>query len=175
MSDYASLWDLLDKYKAELPGKNDQEKKDYINDIRTKLESLPKLSQRSDEDRRLGCQIAVDTSTALVQIAIAVIVAIGGFITYAIDHHWNGWSIGFLVLAALFSLASMISGFTFVSCIYKRGEGRDNPNGIPWSTEALKGFINFQAYFGIVSLLSFATAIFLSYERSSALDAFICL
>lgn len=174
MANYEQLMDILKKYKQELPGSNDQEKDSYLEMIKAKLSSTNKKREITNEDKKLACQIAVDTSKSLVQVAIAVIVAIGGFITYGFDNNWRGTSIVFLVIAAFLTFGSMIFGFTFISKIYKQGEGRIN-NTIQWSTESVKTYINLQAYLGIAALIAFGLAIYFSLNNFDLVDPFICL
>ena len=147
--------EILRKHKDELPFDTEEKKDRYIGHFK-------RLISRDKEDRRLASQIAVDASKTFVQIAVAVFVAIGGFIQFAFKNGWQSCSIVCLVISGILTFVSLCSGFIVISKSYKRGDGRIEPNQIAWSTEYLKDSINVQAMTGVLAILAFAVAIALS-------------
>jgi ascorbate-specific PTS system EIIC-type component UlaA len=122
---------------------------------------LKPMSKRTAEDRREAVKISVDAAKSLIQIAVAVFVAIGGFIQYSFNggFGWLSLPVAFFALAATLVFSSMCAGFCAVSRAYKRAEGREGANDYAWSTLPLKNALNWQAHLGLLGLLAFAAAI----------------
>ena len=148
----------LEDHKDELPGATESEKERYFQNLSDKIR---RLITSGDEDRRLATQIAVDASKTFVQIAIAVFVAIGGFFQFGFKNNLDFWPVLCLSIAAFLTFLSMCFGFLVISDAYKRGDGRKDTGQSAWSTEALRGSINWQARTGVAALLVFALAIIL--------------
>ena len=111
----------------------------------------------------LAVSMAVDASKALVSIAIAFFVAMGGFIQFAISHDlkWNSTPVIFLAVAALLALISMIFGFNAIGNAFRRGEGRIDAEGPAWTTTPLKAYLTRQSYAGLGAMAAFGLALFL--------------
>src|SRR5439155_21166551 len=95
-----------------------------------------------------------------VQIAIAFIVAIVGFAQFSFQNSPNTLKLSLSVAGGL-AFISMCCGFLVIGKAYKRGDGREHPEDIPWSTTTIRWPINIQALTGVLSLVCFATALLL--------------
>jgi len=149
---------LLKAHKDELPGGDESEKERNLQELSDKIQ---RVIARSDEDRRLATQIAVDASKTFVQIAIALFVAIGGFFQFGFKNNLDFWPVLCLSIAAFSTFLSMCFGFLVISDAYKRGDGRKDIDHPAWSTAVLRKSINRQAWIGVAALLVFALAIIL--------------
>jgi len=150
---------IVENNKAALPLPSDQAREDYVSEFK---KILSQIGQRSPEDYRQAATMAVDASKSLLQIAIAVFVAMGGFMQFASNAglDWDSLPVIFFAIAAALAFVSMCAGFFAIGDAFKRGEGRigqQDPN--PWSTKKLKNKLMFQSSVGVLALLSFATAI----------------
>jgi hypothetical protein len=131
------------------------------NDIDYMIEKFKKLTARSSDDRKEAAKIAVDASKTLIAIAVAVFVAMGGFIQFARNSglEWSDRPIILFGVAAVFVLVSMMYGFVAIGSTYKRAEGREQEGGTPWSTRAIAPKLNWQSYIGLAALGVFALGI----------------
>jgi hypothetical protein len=156
MANFETILDLLKTHKNDLPIHDATERDNYVNEITNEIN---KLIQRDKDDLRLATQIAVDTSKMFIKIAIAVFVAIGGFIQFAYKNSPGSLPLMCLYAAGALTFFSMVSGFVVISRAYKRGDGRIKPKELPWYTKDLSGPINVQAWLGVLAMLAFAIAI----------------
>jgi hypothetical protein len=156
-SRYSEGLALLERHKDELPAGDEAEKARYVSDFRKALEWL---NERQPEDFRLAATMAVDGAKILLSVAIAVFVAIGGFIQYGITHglQWRSPPIIILGIAELFAFLSMLFGLNAIGRAFKRGEGRVAKGETAWSTEWLRPLLQWQSYMGLATLITFAAA-----------------
>lgn len=150
---------IVDDHKSQLPLSTNQKKDAYVKRFK---EILKQIADRSPEDYRQAATMAVDASKSLLQIAIAVFIAMGGFMQFGVKSglDWDSLPIILFAIAAGFSFLSMCAGFIAIGRAFKRGEGRedkDAPN--PWSTEKLKSLLGSQSLLGVGALIAFAAAI----------------
>jgi len=167
---------LLDTNANSLVLGAGETKEQYVASI---LEAIEKAELRDNDNKRAATLIAVDAVKAFVQIAIALVIAIVGFVQFSY-HSVSLLLLDWLGVAAGLSFLSMVAGFIVISKAYKRGDGRAvKPNGqlvaqsSPWSTETLSRPINFQAGFGVVALLIFAGALAYFNVRGGNPDRFV--
>jgi hypothetical protein len=166
---YAAALTTLDRHRDELGTTADARDK-YLLEIRKAFEWL---NDRQPEDFRLAATMAVDSAKSLLSIAIAVFVALGGFIQYGLSHdlHWWSASIIFLGAGEILAVLSMVFGFNAIGKAFKRGEGREAIGQIAWSTEPLRSFLQWQSYLGLGTLVAFGFAI-IFWQPSSTPVAF---
>lgn len=164
MTELDQVLNVIKGHKDELPGASEAEKEEYLQNLSHKIRGL---FLRTDEDRRVATQMAVDASKTFVQIAIAVFVAIGGFFQFGFKNNWSNLPVLCLGIAAGLTFMSICFGFLVISDAYKRGDGRKGTIQPAWSTEALRGWINWQALTGVVALVVFALAIILQNPATS--------
>lgn len=151
---------IVDRHREDLELPSESAKSEYATKFRERMEAF---CNRSNDDFRHSVTIAVDAAKSFVQIAIAVIVAIGGFVQFGIKSGLEVLSAPVLILAlaAILVFLSMCFGMTAIGKAFQRGEGRIDPEKPPWSTEALKFQLNWQAVLGVLGLVAFASAIIL--------------
>jgi hypothetical protein len=153
MTDWNHAIALLEKHKQELPLASDEAKEEYLSEIR-------KGTEREKDDHKAATQIAVDAAKTFVQIAIAFIVATVGFAQFSFRSSPSLVRYA-LLLAGFTAFVSMCFGFIVISRAYKRGDGREASNQVPWSTSSIKSPINLQAITGLLSLVFFLSALLL--------------
>jgi len=169
-SRYSDGLALLEKHKDELLLGDEAEKTRYVSDFRKAVEWL---NERQPEDFRLAATMAVDGAKILSSLAIAIFVAIGGFIQYGITHglHWGSTPIIILGVAGSFAFLSMLFGLNVVGRAFKRGEGREAKDQTAWSTEWLRPFLQWQSYMGLATLIAF-TAAMIAWKPSTSQGTF---
>ena len=151
--------DIVEKHKSELPLSTDQDKEAYVQRLKKIIEQI---ADRGPEDFRQAATMAIDASKSLLQIAIAVFIAMGGFMQFAFKANldWDSLPIILFSVAAGLSFLSMCAGFFAVGNSFKRGEGRIDKNAPnPWSTAELKPYLLSQSLLGMFALLAFAAGI----------------
>ena len=124
-------------------------------------EARKRLGERTPDDRREAGKLAVEAAKMFVTIGVAGFAVIGGFVQFARNagFEWTSWPVLLFAASASLVLISMTHGFLAMSRTYKRADGRLDPAGLPWSTDAIRTPLNRQALFGLLSLLTFAGAI----------------
>jgi hypothetical protein len=155
MADWKPLLDLLQKNEAALSFGTGDERSAYVAEMTKEIE---KAQLRENDNKRAATLIAVDAAKTFVQIAIALIVAIVGFIQFSY-RNVAGWLLLWLALAAFLAFVSMCAGFIVISRAYKKGDGRITSTDAPWSTTFLRIPINVQAIAGVIALITFASAL----------------
>jgi hypothetical protein len=160
-NDYAIALKYLDDNKAAaLPALVDADRVRVLAELRDIVE---RLYERKPEDLRAAVSMAVDAAKTLVTIAIAFFVAIGGFIVQYVGTHDSIWSatLWLLVLAALAGIASMIAGFFAIGQAFKNAQGISLATATRpmWSTEPMKGYLDFQSFAGLAGLVLFGFAV----------------
>src|SRR3954447_12437159 len=111
---------LLDQHSQSLALDEGEDKARYVASI---LEAIDKAELRDNDNKRAAALIAVDAAKAFVQVAIALVIAIVGFIQFSyrsVSLPLLGW----LGIAAGLAFLSMVAGFIVISKAYKRGDGR---------------------------------------------------
>jgi hypothetical protein len=162
--DWEPLITLLNEKHAELPG-DEPTRVAYLNKIKAEI---ARAQLRDNDNKRAATLIAVDAAKTFVTIAIALFVAIVGFLQFTY-HNVSAEILLGLATAATLALVSMIAGFTVIARAYKNADDRVKPKKskrgtpdikwLPWSTEYLSGPINLQALTGLAALLAFAVAL----------------
>ena len=111
-------------------------------------------------------QIAIDAAKSLIAIGIAFFAAIGAFIVQFATSHSSviAIPIGFLALAGLLAVISMIAGFYAIGDAYNRAENPGSttaggPSTPAWSTVPLRTPLNVQSLAGLAALCCFGVAI----------------
>jgi hypothetical protein len=131
-----------------------------VNEIR---DIVTRLYDRKPEDLRAAVTMAVDAAKTLTTISIAFFVALGGFmVQYANTHDSiRSASFVFLVLAAVFAVASMISGFYATGAAFKNAQGLPPATATTemWSTVPLKMPLTIQSWAGLAGLILFAASL----------------
>lgn len=122
------------------------------------IEQLLSFNKRTIEDFREAAKMAADHSKMFMQIAVAGLGALLAFtqldLRSLLDPSSGRFYIG--LLASLLFVASIYWGAIATSKIWKQGQGKINPDGIPWHTDHVKGPLNFQAIVGLAALVFFA-------------------
>ena len=153
MPDWNRLETFLTTEDAKRLAGTDYEK--FVSEI-TDAIAVAKL--RENDNKRAATLIAVDAAKSFVQIAIALVVAILGFVQFS----YRNVGVGILIAlagAAFLAFVSMCAGFVVISKAYKRGDGRVATPASPWGTESLRSAINTQAIAGLLALFAFAVAL----------------
>jgi hypothetical protein len=140
-------------------------------------EATARLVGRSPEDRREAAKIAVETVKLFFTISTAVLVVIGAFVQFARTNGvpWVSLVMGVFFFAALCLGCSMIAGFNAISRIYRRADGRLEPNETAWSTEAVKRYLGWQGKFGLASLGALVAALAIWGSTASAVTPAIAI
>jgi hypothetical protein len=155
MVDWKPVTDLLDS-DATIPGMEEAKKRaEYVTAMKAAIEAA---KARDNDNKRAATLIAVDAAKTFVQIAIALVVAILGFIQFSY-RNVTGSLLVMLAIAAILAFVSMCAGFIVISKVYKKGDGRIPSPDVPWSTYDVKNPINVQAITGVVALAVFASAL----------------
>lgn len=150
---------IVDDNKSQLPLSTDQDKEDYVKRFK---EIMKQVADRGPEDYRQAATMAVDASKSLLQIAIAVFIAMGGFMQFGFKSglDWDSLPIILFAVAGGLAFLSMCAGFFAIGDAFKRGEGRVDKNAPnPWSTAKLKSWLESQSFLGVCALIAFAAAI----------------
>lgn len=131
---------------------------------------------RGEDDRREAAKMAVDASKSLGQIAIAVLVALGGFLQYALSSglERDAPPVVLLYLAGGLTFVSMCLGFVALGRTYRRGEGRDAPKEPAWSTLPVRKLLGFQAILGVLGLALFVAST-VSWKTGQPADSSLLL
>lgn len=116
---------------------------------------------RNGDDKKEASKIAVEAAKLLITIGTAVLVAIGTFVQFARNSGipWKSWVMLAFAIGAISVLSSMIIGFSGISEIYKRAEGRIDKESSAWSTDKVKGKLVWQGNLGMLSLLLLVTGL----------------
>ena len=125
--------------------------------VATIVDAIAKAESAENDNKRAATLIAVDAAKTFVQIAIALVIAIVGFVQFSY-HSLSQISLYSLGAAASLAFLSMLAGFLVISKAYKHGDGREGKRPL-WSTENLSTPINLQAWFGVLALIAFAATL----------------
>ena len=149
----ATVMNVLTTNKTSL-GADDTTRNEVLKEAEARL-------CRNADDQKEASKMAVETAKLLITIGTAVLVAIGTFVQFARNSGipWQSWVMLAFATGAISVLSSMIIGFGGISRIYKRAEGRIDKEGSPWSTDKVKGNLNWQGNLGILSLLLLVTGL----------------
>lgn len=92
---------------------------------------------RTPEDHREAAKLAAETAKTILTVDIAGLVAVGTFLQFARNGGvaWSSATIGLFGLAAVLGTVAMATGFSVISGIYKRADGREHGNLPAWSTD----------------------------------------
>ena len=124
-------------------------------------EAIARLGGRSADDRKEATKLAVETAKMLLTVAVALLVAVGTLLQFARTNGvpWQSWTIAFFGVAVVLLFVSMSSGFSAISEVYKRADGRTSANEPAWSTTPLSRRLNVQSGSGIFALLGLIVAL----------------
>lgn len=126
-----------------------EEDRAYLKEAKARLEG------RSPDDKKEATKLAVETAKMLLTIAIAVLVAVGAFVQFALRDSGVDWLSSSMILFGLTAISLLISmrdGLAVISAAYLRADGETHPNEGAWSTTPLRRSLNRQALFGLVAL-----------------------
>lgn len=154
----------IDELERVLPRTTAQEL-EYIK------EAKARLAGRSPDDNKEATKLAVEAAKMFLTIAIAILVAVGAFVQFALRDsgiNWASYSMGGFGITSLCLLASIREGQAVISKAYKRAGGIEAINEAAWSVEPLRTGLGRQARLGLLSLLLlFASLIITAYETKS--------
>jgi hypothetical protein len=119
-------------------------------------EAVARLGGRSSDDRKEATKLAVETAKMLLTVAVALLVASGTLLQFARTNGvpWLSGTIGFFAVSVVLLFVSMSSGFSAISEVYKRADGRTFPTEAAWSTQPLSKRLNIQSGSGIFALVA---------------------
>ena len=141
--------DAIKVLEEKLPHTTDEECK-YLE------EAKARLLGRTSDDNKEATKLAVETAKMLLTIAIAVLVAVGAFVQFALKESGIDWDLRSIILFALTGallLASMREGLAVISSAYKRAGGAEAANETAWSVAPLRNGLGLQALLGLAALL----------------------
>jgi len=124
-------------------------------------EAKARLMGRSPEDRREASKITVEIVKLFITISVGVFAGIVALVQFTRSNgvQWTSPVMGVFAFTAVILVGSMIAGFYAISRISQRADGRLNPEEAAWSTEAVKGYLRWQARLGLASLVLVAVAL----------------
>ena len=152
-----SNWDRLEALLKNEAVKN-VAGADYDKFVSEVNDAITVAKSRENDNKRAATLIAVDAAKSFVQIAIALVVAILGFVQFSY-RNVNGWLLLALAASAVLAFISTCAGFVVISKAYKQGDGRGTTKTDPWGTEPLRRAINTQALAGLGALFVFAVTL----------------
>jgi amino acid transporter len=163
--DVQAILTVLRAQKETLAAGKSAEQEEILKEAEARL-------TRSPDDKKEAAKIAVETAKLFITIGAALFVALGTFVQFARNAgvSWLSFVIGSFAVGGVLVLLSMLFGFTAISTIYKRADGRiDQPKGIRWSTSEVAGRLDWQGRFGLFSLFALAAGLgFWALEGPSA-------
>jgi hypothetical protein len=132
----------------------------YLNELKARI------SGRSPDDKKEATKLAVETAKMLITVGIAVLVAAGTMLQFARSGGlgWQSPTIICFGVAVAFLIASMTSGFSAISAVYKQADGRNGMVGDPWSTVPIVGKLNLQSGFGMIAIVALLSGLYLWAE-----------
>lgn len=113
-------------------------------------------------DRMEAAKLQVETARLFITIGLAALAVLGGFLQFALG---RGHALGDAATAAFGATAALIltsiaAGFVAISRTYKRADGRiRDADPSVWSTAAVAGPVNLQAWAGLAAVAAFVVAI----------------
>jgi hypothetical protein len=140
----------------------------YLNAARALLAA----SEPAKDDHKEAAKLAIEAAKLFITIGLAGIAVLGGFVQFAVNRGRALADAPVILFgaSAFLILLSIALGFLAISNTYRRVDGRipATPDGRLWSTAAIKGKLDGQAYAGVGAILAFAAAIMLLAAPSPA-------
>jgi hypothetical protein len=151
MQKIQQVLEILENNKGIVPGGDDQTRSKFYVGLGQEVDQL---NERTPEDRLQAILIAVDAAKTFTQVGVAGLVALGVFTQYALTNNWGVFPKLYLALAGVATLVSLWHWMRVISTAYRRGEGREASNDVPWCTLALKKNLGLQGIAGLVAVFS---------------------
>ena len=128
---------------------------------------------RTPEDHREATKLATEAAKMILTVDVAGLVAVAALIQFARNNGlaWDSSSIIFFAAAGILGALAAGAGFTAISRVYQRADGRTHPNDPAWSTLTAKGPLNMQAFCSGAALIALTTGFFLWPAASAAVTS----